>query len=122
MSLKNLSFKQLPRDLQLSVIKHFDIDTRIKTNIIHKLNIPIDFSIKLNSLNLMRTLSFELRSRQETTHIVTLRISPSKFYVCYFDNAKNSCYWYYVDSTNSATQYGCPYLAMIYPPPSQRMI
>lgn len=116
-----MSFKQLPRDIQLSVIKEFDIDTRIKTNIIHKLKIPIDFSIKLNSLNLMRTLSFELRSRQETTRIVTLRISPSKHYACYFNNAESSCYWYYVDSTSSVTQHGFPYLAMIYPPPSQRM-
>jgi hypothetical protein len=122
MSFKELKFKQLPRDLQLSVIKHFDIDTRIKTNIIHKLKIPIEFSIKLNSLNLMRTLSYELRSRQETTHIVTLRVSTSKSYECYFDNAKNSCYWYYVDSTNSAAHYGFSYLKMIYPAPSQRMV
>lgn len=30
----------LPRDLQLSIIKNFDMDTRIKTGIIGKLKVP----------------------------------------------------------------------------------
>lgn len=32
--------ENLPRDLQLHVMKNFDMDTRIKTGIIGKLNIP----------------------------------------------------------------------------------
>ncbi len=37
----------LPRDIHLQVIKHFDIDTRIKTGIIHKLKVPPKLIIRL---------------------------------------------------------------------------
>jgi hypothetical protein len=56
-----MSFKDLPRDVQLTVIQKFDIDTRVKTKIIHKLKIPCEFSIKLNSLNMQRRLSYVLQ-------------------------------------------------------------
>lgn len=120
--MEKIIFKQLPRDLQLSVIKRFDIDTRIKTKLIHKLKVPTDLSEKLNSLNQKRKLSFELRLREESTHIVTLRLGSHKFYECYYDKNDNELYWYYVDSTSYATQYAFPYLCMIYPLQTRRMM
>jgi hypothetical protein len=112
---------QLPRDIELSIIKKFDIDTRIKTNIIHRLQVPNDLSQKLNSLNLLRKLSFELRSRNETSHMVTLQFYPGKFYQCYYDETEHDYLWYFVDTNNTTTHYRYPYLLTIYPPKSQRM-
>jgi hypothetical protein len=117
-----MAFTNLPRDIQLSIIQKFDIDARIKTKVIHKLQVPIELSIKLNSLNLMRKLSFELRLRGETTHIVTLKLTPTKYYECYYDNKNNMYRWYYLDTTTQTQNYGFPHLLMLYPPPQQSML
>jgi plasmid maintenance system killer protein len=117
-----MAFTNLPRDIQLSIIQKFDIDTRIKTNVIHKLQVPVELSIKLNSLNLKRKLSFELRVRDERTHIVTLKLSPTKHYECYYNDKDNMYSWYYVDLSSATQNYGFPYLLMLYPPPRQRML
>lgn len=112
---------QLPRDIELSIIKKFDIDTRIKANIIHKLKIPNDFSEHLNALNLKRQMSFELRARNETSHMVTLQLYTGKSYQCYYDETERDYLWYFVDTNNTTTHYRYPYLLTIYPPKSQRM-
>ena len=38
----------IPRDVQLAIIKKFDIDTRIKTNMILKLRVPQDIKDRLS--------------------------------------------------------------------------
>lgn len=109
-------FTNLPQDIQLCIIQKFDIDARIKTKVIHRLQVPIELSKKLNSLNLKRQFSFELRLRNETTHIVTLKLSPNKHYECYYDDKDMYC-WYYVDLSTATQNSGFPYLLMLYPPP-----
>jgi hypothetical protein len=40
----------LPRDVQLNIIKCFDIDTRIKAGLVFKLKIPIDIQKRLEAI------------------------------------------------------------------------
>ncbi len=47
---------ELPRDLQLNIIKHFDIDTRIKCGIIGKLKICTAFLENLKIPQITRKL------------------------------------------------------------------
>lgn len=116
-----MAFQRIPRELQLSIIKQFDIDARIKTNIIHKLKIPSELSSKLNTINRIRKLNYDLRKFNETNLIVTLQLSRYKSYECYYDYINNGQYWYYVDTSNTASFHGFPYLSVIYPPANQRV-
>lgn len=116
-----MAFQRIPRDLQLSIIKQFDIDARIKTNIIHKLKIPCELLNKLNNINRIRKLNYDLRKFNETNLIVTVPLSRYKSYECYYDYINKGHYWYYVDTSNTASFNDFPYLSVIYPPANQRM-
>lgn len=45
-----MSYDTLPRDMQLRIVSKFDIDTRIKCGIIHKLKIPNQLQSQLNNV------------------------------------------------------------------------
>jgi hypothetical protein len=41
----------IPRDLQLAIVKRFDMDTRIKTGVVSRLNVPSQLSLRLDKVN-----------------------------------------------------------------------
>jgi hypothetical protein len=88
-----MSYEELPRDVHLSIVKHFDIDTRIKTKLIGKLKIPPSFFLKLDK-NLKQRLEIDYT---ESSHVVTICITGTKFYECYYDVFENQQYWYFVN-------------------------
>ena len=45
----------LPRDVQLEIIKRFDIDTRIKTGVIFKIRVPDNMKTKMKMLHAWKT-------------------------------------------------------------------
>jgi hypothetical protein len=91
-----MSFYQLPRDIQLFIIKQFDIDARIKTGIIGRIKIPNKLHEKLDQY-----LKTRILQRYEDL-LAWVRISSHKYYMCY-DETKygvKDLYWYIVDTRN----------------------
>ena len=44
------SFTDLPRDIQIAICKHFNMDTRIKCGIVHRLKVPKAISSQLDKV------------------------------------------------------------------------
>lgn len=91
-----MSFNQLPRDVQLFIIKRLEIDARIKTGIIGRIKIPNKLHEKLDQYLKTRVL------QQYEDLLAWVRISTHKYYMC-FDETKfgvRNLYWYIVDTRN----------------------
>ena len=102
--------QDIPRDTQLLIMAKFDMETRIKMNIIGKLKVPELLVEKLETYNRTYVTNYEERLKGTTTHVITLDIDHNKKYECYFDMQDNQVYWY---MSTTATVY--PSLTRIYP-------
>ena len=70
----------LPRDVQLQIIKWFDMETRIKTGIIFKLSVPVAFKKRLHKLCVHHSFAYDPEHHLD----VTLQYL-SKPYAIYLD-------------------------------------
>jgi hypothetical protein len=118
-----MSFDNLPRELQIYVFKHFDMDTRIKTGIINKLKVPEGLINKLKKYIANRTSNKLLG---KTMVLVTLPIAPMKNYKCYFEGTSlshnhnhNHVFWFFVNEGRVANMVGLPSpsVTLLFPKP-----
>ena len=58
--------QDLPRDIQLDIIKRFDMDTRIKCGIVSKLKMPLAL---VSRLNMVYTFKVRLASLQRAAFV-----------------------------------------------------
>jgi hypothetical protein len=111
-----MSFVNLPRELQLYVFKHFDMDTRIKTGIIHKLRVPKSLINKLENYIAKRTYN---KITGNTMVLVTLPIDPMKNYKCFFETT-NQLVWFFVNEGHVPNMIGLPSpsVTLLFPKPN----
>jgi hypothetical protein len=116
-----MSFDNLPRELQLYVFKHFDMDTRIKTGIINKLRVPKSLIHKLEQYIANRTSN---KLIGKTMVLVTLPIAPMKNYKCYFEGTSishnhNHIFWFFVNEEHVRNMVGLssPSVTLLFPKP-----
>lgn len=94
-----MSFMNLPRDIQLSIIRRFDIDTRIKTSVIGRLQVPDLFLTKLTSILHAHINAIKIikETPKDDVHILTTTIYENddckKSFMYYFDMLDNVVYW-----------------------------
>jgi hypothetical protein len=106
----------LPRDIELKVIKYFDMDTRIKTHVIGKLNVPDTLIHRLDRIMTKRKNSIRrLEEDMTTEHVVTFPLSQYKYYECYYDKSENQMYWYLVNTTSMYNGDQFPKLSVLFP-------
>lgn len=96
-----LSLNDLPRDVVLNVIKHFDMEARIKTNIIGKLYVPDTVTYLIERVISQKKDNFKRRKEHNISgHVVTFPLPHDKYYECYYDDSDHNMYWYCVEFTN----------------------
>jgi hypothetical protein len=105
-----MHFQDIPRDTQLLIMAKFDMETRIKMNMIGKLKVPDALVKRLETYNKTYTTNYDERLKGNTTHVITLDIDNNKKYECYYDMQDDQAYWY---MSTTATVY--PSLIRIYP-------
>lgn len=88
-------YADLPRDLQLQVIKHFDMDTRIKCGIIGRLKVPQSLKDKLVS---KKTLNYSVHDNRCMVRVDLGRRLIDDLHPIYtiglcIDTNKNTMFW-----------------------------
>lgn len=98
-----MELSQFPRDVELSIIKNFDMDTRIKTGIIGKLTVPDTIAMCLERIIFQKNDNIKCREKDKLSgHIVTFPLSRYKYYECYYDDSDHNMYWYFVELVDNA--------------------